>query len=79
MRHDADWADLRRAYRHGVFRVLDNIRAGSVTDEDLGKLNNFCAVSLMLMSKVQAGAWRAAEKEAHIASLLFETTQDCSE
>jgi len=70
MKHDSDWQAIRRAYRAGVSRVIADIRNGTVSEEDLGKLNNFCMVSLHLMSKVQQHVWRICEREAELASEL---------
>jgi hypothetical protein len=76
MKHDADWYAIRRAYRAGVFKVLDDIRNGTVAEEDLCKLNNFCAVSLHLMSKVQQPVWRICEHEAELASELLKEVEN---
>jgi hypothetical protein len=76
MKHDADWYAVRRAYRVGVFKVLDNIQNGSITEEEFGKLNNFCAVALHLMSKVQQPVWRICEREAELASELMKEVED---
>jgi hypothetical protein len=76
MKHDADWYAIRRAYRAGVFKALDNIQNGSITEEEFGKLNNFCAVALHLMSKVQQPVWRICEREAELASELMKEVDD---
>jgi hypothetical protein len=76
VKHNADWYAVRRAYREGVFRVLNDIKNGTVSEEDFGKLNNFCAVALHLMSKVQQPVWKICEREAELASELLKEVEN---
>ena len=64
------WPGIRLTYRRRVFATLNKIEEGRVSQDDLDKLRNFCAVSLMLMSKVQEPVWRKAERDAELAAWL---------
>ena len=64
------WAQVRLNYKKKIFKTLNNIRDGTVSEEDLDKLNNFCAVALILMGKVQEPVWRKAERDAEIKAWL---------
>lgn len=66
----AEWAALRRWHRTEVSRVLRDIERGMVNEIDLAKLNNFCMTALMVQAKVEETTWRAAERDAEMASLL---------
>lgn len=72
----AEWTSLRQWYRSEVTRVLRDIERGLVNELDLAKLNNFCMVSLMLQAKVEEPTWRAAEREAELASLLRDEDEE---
>lgn len=72
MAFDIEYATLRHDYREGVRNALNNIREGSIQEEDLDRLHNFCMVALMLMTKVNKATWRNAEKMAELADLLQE-------
>lgn len=75
-KYDASWAELRRHYRRNVNRVLNDIRNGKVSELDLDKLHNFCQDCFMLMSKVPEPVWRKAEKDAELAGLLLDITEE---
>lgn len=72
----AEWTGLRQWYRSEVCRVLRDIERGYVNEVDLAKLNNFCMTALMLMSKVEHPTWKAAGKEAELAALLRDETEE---
>lgn len=75
MAFDAEYAGLRKSYRKGVVCALDKIRQGSIDEQDLDKLNNFCMVALMLMTKVNMATWRSAENMADIGGYLCEIAE----
>lgn len=66
MDRNHQWAQIRLAYRHHIYRVLNDISNGVIDEGDLNKLAAFCHTSLALMGKVQEGAWRKAERDAEI-------------
>jgi hypothetical protein len=70
MTYDTEWSNIRKAYRTETYRVLNDLYNGHVDEEDLDKLNNFIAVSLMLMAKSNLPTWRKAEKEAELAAFI---------
>ena len=70
MPYDTEWSSIRRTYRSETYRVLNDLYKGHVDEEDLDKLNNFIAVSLMLMAKSNLPTWRKAEKEAELAAFI---------
>lgn len=70
MAFDIEWANTRAHYRREVFRVLNGLYEGRVDEDDLHRLNNFCAVALCLMSKSNLPTWRKAEKDAELAAWL---------
>lgn len=72
MAYDVRWANLRTQYRIKVTKVLSDIRNGSVQEDDLDRLHNFCVTALALMAKVQEPVWRKAQRDAEIAGLLHE-------
>lgn len=59
-------------YRHHVMRVIKNVRAGIVDEEDLDKLQNFCQQSLTLWSKSTMAQLQAAWRDCEITSLMME-------
>jgi hypothetical protein len=67
---DTNWQALRLTYRRRVFAALSKIESGAVDQTEFEKLRNFCAVSLMLMSKVPEAVWRKAETDAELAAWL---------
>ena len=64
------WVKLRQSYRQGVMRVLKDIEDGSIKEEDLVKLRNFCAIALVVQSKVTEHVWKHCTREAEIAAML---------
>lgn len=66
----AQWAEIRMLMRLDLLNILQNIEAGHVTDMELDKLNNFCMVALVLLSKVEQRTWAACFKQAEISALL---------
>lgn len=70
------WQRIRLIYRRRVFSTIGKIENGSVSQDELDKLRNFCAVALMLMGKVQEPLWRKAEREAELAAWLRGELQD---
>ena len=72
----SDWAAIRLTYRRRVFATINKIEDGSVSQSDVDKLRNFCAVALMLMGKVQEPVWRKAERDAELAAWLRNEIED---
>lgn len=66
----AQWAQLRMLMRSDLTNILRDIEAGHVTEADIDKLNNFCMVSLALLSKVEQRTWEASIRQAEISALL---------
>lgn len=66
----AQWAQLRMLMRSDLTKILRDIEAGHVTEMDFAKLNNFCMVTLALLSKVEQRTWEASFKQAEISALL---------
>ncbi len=66
------WDDVMKANRAGVVRVLDAVRAGTVDELDLERLNNFCMIALMMQKKLGEVKYREAARTAEIASLFRE-------
>lgn len=76
MKHTQDWGAVKVGYRLGVSKVLTDIRNGTVTEEDLARLENFCRVSLELMNKVSLPMWRKAERDTLIGAFLHNEVVD---
>lgn len=75
----AQWAALRMVMRKDLVQILRGIENGEVTEMDFAKLNNFCMVSLALLSKVEQRTWDAAFKQAEISALLRDEVEDIDE
>lgn len=73
---NSPWELTRRHYRREVSRVLTEVEAGAVLEDDLAKLRNFCMVALILLGKVPEGAWRKSEKEAELAAWLHNEIEE---
>jgi hypothetical protein len=52
-------------YRNNVVRVLNSIRSGAVSEDDMDRLHNFCQMALALMETAPMAqiekAWQHAE------------------
>lgn len=72
----AQWAAMRYLMRADLVQILRDIEAGSVSEMDFAKLNNFCMVSLALLSKIEQKTWEAAFKQAEISALLRNEVED---
>ena len=79
MSFDTEYANIRKAYRLGVTRALEDIRRGVIDETDLDKLSNFCMVSLALMAKVNKATWRNAENNADLADYLYQVAEQGNE
>lgn len=62
-------------YRANVMRVLRDIRAGIVNEEDVDKLQNFCQASLALWNIVDMRTIQSAWTNAEIMGLFKEDLQ----
>lgn len=72
----AVWRATRQEVRSEVSRVLRDIERGHVNQIDFAKLNNFCATTLMLLARVEQGAWEASKRDAEISALLRDEVED---
>jgi hypothetical protein len=66
----AQWAQIRMIMRSDLTQILKDIEAGHVTEMDVDKLNNFCMVTLVLLSKIELRTWEACFRQAEISALL---------
>jgi len=63
-------------YRKNVVRVLRNIQKGSVVEDDLNKLLNFCQMSLALLEVVNIDHIRQAWTNAELMSFMHPEAED---
>ena len=71
MKEEAKWAEIRIEYRRNLRRVLNNINEGTVSEDDLDALNNFCMTAVILMGKVPETVWRKAQRDAEVKAWLI--------
>jgi hypothetical protein len=69
-----DWKNEVETYRLGVNKCLLAIRSGTVDENNLDALSNFCQYSLALMVISGSGKWDQAKDKAELASFLL---HDC--
>jgi hypothetical protein len=50
-------------------RTLTDVKNGTVSENDLSALINFCAISLFAQNKISEKVWNTCIKEAEIAAL----------
>lgn len=65
-----EWRQIVASNRRGLRRALDDIKNGSISEEDLAKLSNFCQTSLMLMDRAGSKEWQRSKAKAEIAGYL---------
>jgi hypothetical protein len=65
-----------RNYKYQVMRVIREIEAGTVSEEDLARLRNYCQMSLRLMEKSPMSAIQAAWRDVEITAFFHEAVED---
>jgi hypothetical protein len=60
-------------------RVIRDIEAGTVTEEDLARLRNYCQMSLRLLEKSPMTAIQAAWRDVEITALVHDAVEDLPE
>jgi hypothetical protein len=68
-----------RNYKYQVMRVIRDIEAGTVTEEDLARLRNYCQMSLRLLEKSPMTAIQAAWRDVEITALVHDAVEDLPE
>jgi hypothetical protein len=68
-----------RTYKYQVMRVIREIEAGTVSEEDLARLRNYCQMSLRLMEKTPMTAIQAAWRDVEITALVHDAVEDLPE
>jgi hypothetical protein len=68
-----------RNYKYQVMRVIRDIEAGTVTEEDLARLRNYCQMSLRLLEKSPMTSIQAAWRDVEITALFHDAVEDISE
>jgi hypothetical protein len=71
-----DHSHYMKTYRSNVMRVLRDVRAGKVSEEDLDKLQNFCQMSLSLMETAPMHQIESAWRHAEILAFTHEQVED---
>lgn len=66
---DPEWQARVDAARAGVMQALRDIRTGTIAEEDVDKLQNFCLFALALMQMEGPQKWALARVNAEIMSL----------
>lgn len=66
---DPLWITRVDATRSGVMQALRDIRAGTIAEEDVDKLQNFCLFALALMQMEGPQKWGLAKVNAEIMSI----------
>lgn len=59
-----------KTYRYQVMRVVRDIEQGSVSEDDMARLRNFCQMAITLMEHAQISQIQAAWRDTEI--LAFE-------
>lgn len=67
---DPVWQAQVDATRSGVMQVLHAIRVGTVDEEELDKLHNFCLFALALMQAEGPKKWALAKVNAELMSFM---------
>lgn len=67
-----DWKLTVAHTRREAMRTLREIRAGTVSEEDLNKLNNFVQFALALMQEEGPKKWALAKVHAELFSFTLE-------
>jgi hypothetical protein len=57
-------------------RVIRDIEAGTVSEEDLARLRNYCQMSLRLLEKSPMTAIQAAWRDVEITALVHDAVED---
>ncbi len=68
-----------RNYKHQVMRVIREIETGTVSEEDLARLRNYCQMSLRLLEKSPMTAIQAAWRDVEITALFHDSVEDLPE
>jgi hypothetical protein len=74
-----DHAKYVRNYKYKVMKVIRDIEAGTVSEEDLARLRNYCQMSLRLMEKSPMTAIQAAWRDVEINALFHNAVEDLDE
>ena len=69
---DPAWRAHVDGHRNGVVLTIADIRAGTVAEEDIDKLQNFCLFALALMQMEGPQKWALGKVNAEIMSLNLE-------
>lgn len=65
-----------RNYKFQVMRVIRDIEAGAVSEDDLARLRNYCQMSLRLLEKTPMTAIQAAWRDVEINAFLHDAVED---
>jgi hypothetical protein len=68
-----------RTYKYKVMSVIRDIEAGTVSEEDLARLRNYCQMSLRLLEKSPMTAIQAAWRDVEITALVHDSVEDLPE
>lgn len=71
-----DHAKYVRNYKHQVMRVVRDIESGTVSEEDLAKLRNYCQMSLRLMEKSTMSQIQAAWRDVEITAFVHDSISE---
>lgn len=65
-----------RTYKYQVMRVIREIESGTVSEEDMARLRNYCQMSLRLLEKTPMTAIQAAWRDVEIAALVHDSVEE---
>lgn len=65
-----------RNYKFQVMRVIRDIEAGKVSEDDLARLRNYCQMSLRLLEKSPMTAIQAAWRDVEINAFFHDAIED---
>ena len=65
-----------RNYKFQVMRVIREIEAGKVSEDDLARLRNYCQMSLRLLEKSPMTAIQAAWRDVEINAFVHDAIED---
>jgi hypothetical protein len=65
-----------RNYKFQVMRVIRDIESGTVSEDDLARLRNYCQMSLRLLEKTPMTAIQAAWRDVEINAFMHGAIED---
>ncbi|QBX06610.1 hypothetical protein H1O16_gp197 [Burkholderia phage BcepSaruman] len=65
-----------KTYRYQVMRVIRDIENGSVTEDDMARLRNFCQMSITLMEHAPISQIQAAWRDTEIMAFAHDAVDD---